>query len=63
MDMIFTVLTLKTFFKLNYIQLIYNIVLISAIQKSDSVLHIYFFKFFSIMIYYMILNIVPCAIQ
>ena len=48
------------------VQLIYNVVLITAIQQSDSVIHIYtvFFKiFFSIMVYHRILNIVPCAIQ
>ena len=37
----------------------YIVVLISAIQKSDSVTHI----FFTIMVYHSILNIVPCAIQ
>ena len=41
--------------------------LISAIRQSDSVIHththISFFKFFSIMVYPGILNIVPCAIQ
>ena len=39
--------------------------LISAIQKSGSIIHIYtfFFIFFSIMVYHRILNIVPCAIQ
>ena len=37
--------------------------LISAVQHSDSVIHIYtfFFIFFSIMVYPRILNIVPCA--
>ena len=47
----------------------YNVVLISAVQQSDSVLYIYiyidifFFIFSSIMVYHRILNIVPCAIQ
>ena len=64
----------------------YNVVLISAMQQSDSVIyicvcvyihmyvyvyicvyvytHTFFFKIFlSIMAYYRILNIVPCAIQ
>ena len=51
------------------IQLIYNVVLISGIQQSDSVIHtyiyiyIFFFRFFSIIGYYKILSIVPCAIQ
>ena len=50
---------------------LFNVVLISAIRQSDSVIHththththISFFKFFSIMVYPGILNIVPCAIQ
>ena len=45
------------------VKLIYNVVLISAVQQSDSVIHISFFIFFSIMVYHKILNIVPCAIQ
>ena len=47
------------------VQLIYNIVLVSGIQQSDSVIHMYifFFRFFSIIDYYKILNIVPCAVQ
>ena len=43
------------------VYLIYNVVLVSGIQPSDSV--IFFFRFFSIIGYYKILNIVPCAIQ
>ena len=54
-------------FKIYFIEglLIYNVVLISAVQQSDSVIHIYtfFFIFFSIMLYPRVLNIVPCAIQ
>ena len=45
--------------------LIYNVVLVSGVWKSDSVICVYsldFFKFFSIIVYYRILNIVPCAI-
>ena len=44
--------------------LVYNVVLISAVQQSDSVIHIHTFVFilFSIMVYHRILNIVPCAI-
>ena len=49
------------------VYLIYNVVLISAIQQCDSVTHTYiytfFFIFFSIMVYLRILNIVPCALQ
>ena len=40
--------------------------LISAVQKSDLVIHIhiyYFSIFFSIVVYHRILNIVPCAVQ
>ena len=42
------------------IHLIYN-VFISTVQQGDSVL--YFFIFFSIMVYYQIVNTVPFAIQ
>ena len=42
-------------------------VLVSSAQQSDSAMHMYiyifFFRFFSIMGYYKMLNIVPCAIQ
>ena len=55
------------FFKIYFIevQLIYTVVLISAVQQSDSVIHMYtfFFILFSIMVYHRILNIVPCAVQ
>ena len=45
-------------------ELIYNVVLISAVQQSDSVKHIYsVFLFISRMVYHRALNIVPCAIQ
>ena len=37
--------------------------LISAVQQSDSVIHIFFFIFFSIMVYHRILSIIPCAVQ
>ena len=38
--------------------------LISAVQQSDSVIHMhtFFFIFFSIMVYHRIFNIVPCAV-
>ena len=44
--------------------MIYNVVLVSGVQKGDSVIHLYtfFFIFFSIMVYHRILNIVSCAI-
>ena len=43
------------------VQLLHNIVLVFSIQQSDSVLYI--FMFLSIMIYYRMLNILPCALQ
>ena len=59
------------FFKIE-VYLIYNVVSISGIQQSDSVIQIYiyisyiyirmFSRFFSILGYYKNLNIVPCAI-
>ena len=48
---------------------IYNVVLISSVQKSDPVIHTYiyiyilFFNILSIMVYHRMLNIVLCAIQ
>ena len=57
--------------KKNYsieIELIYHVVLIFAVQQSNSIIYIYiyiylfFFIFFSIMAYRRILNIVPCAL-
>ena len=48
------------------VELIYNVVFISAVKQSVSVVYIYkytyiysFFRFFSIIGYYKILNIVP----
>ena len=47
------------------VQLIYNLVLVSGVQQSDSVLYILFifFRLFSIIGYYKIMSIVPTAIQ
>ena len=54
------------------VQLIYNIVLISAVWQSDSIKHTHtnkhtnmflFFRFFTIMAYHSILTIILCAIQ
>ena len=47
------------------VELLYNVVLVSGVQQSDSVIYIYifFFRFFFITGYYKILNIVPCAMQ
>ena len=41
-----------------------NVVLVSGVQQSKSVIyiHIFFFRFLSLIGYYKILNIVPCAI-
>ena len=49
---------LKIFFV--ELQLIDNVVLVSGVQQSDSVIHtyIFFFRFLSIIYYYKILNIV-----
>ena len=65
------------FFKVIYLfiylflkcKLIYNVVLVSAVQPSDSVMYIYtyiciyifFFRFFSTVGYYKVLSIVPCV--
>ena len=43
-------------------QLIYNIVFVSGVHQNDSVIYIYF-RLFSIIGYYNVLNIVPCVIQ
>ena len=46
---------------LSDIYLIYNVVLTSSVQQSDSVIHMFFFRFFSIIGYYTILSIGPCV--
>ena len=51
----------KKFFE---VQLTFNVVLISALQQSDSVMQIYFiFHILFHMFHHRISNIVPCAIQ
>ena len=47
------------------IWLIYNVVLISAVQQSDSVMHTYTFFFYILfhMVHHRILNIVPCVME
>ena len=50
----------KNFIRYN---LIYNVVLVLAIQQSDCYTYSSFFKFFSHVDYYRILSRVPCAIQ
>ena len=45
------------------VYLIYDVVFISGIQHSDSVLYVFFFRFFSLIGYYKILSRVPCAMQ
>ena len=42
------------------VELSYNVVLVSGIQQSDSVI---FFISYSIIGYYKILNIIPCAVR
>ena len=45
------------------VQFIYNVVLVSRVQPSDFVyIHMFFFRFFSLIDYYKILSTVPCAI-
>ena len=55
------------FFLIYFIEvcLIYSVVVISTVQQSDSLIHLYalFFLLFSIMACPRILNEVPCAIQ
>ena len=42
--------------------MIYNVILISGVLQSDSVIHIsIFFRFFSDIGYYRVLSRVPCA--
>ena len=48
------------------VELIYNVVLVSGVQQTDSVIHPYisiFFKFFSLIGYYKILGIIPTIFQ
>ena len=46
------------------VKLIYNVVLVSGVQQNDSLTHTSsLFIFFSIMVYYRILKIVPSVIQ
>ena len=45
------------------VYLLYDVVFISGIQHSDSVLYVFFFRFFSLIGYYKILSRVPCAMQ
>ena len=65
------VLSILTCFCTNFfffeVQLIYNAVLITAVQQSDSAIHThththsFFLTFFSIMVYHRTLNTVLCA--
>ena len=41
----------------------YNLVLVSGVQHCDSVIHVFFFIIFSIMVYHRTLNMVLCAMQ
>ena len=53
----------EVLFTFTEVYLIYNKVLISSVQQNDSVIHkhIFFFIFFTIMVYYRMLSIAPCA--
>ena len=57
-------LNFKKFKKFLLSILIYNVVLVSGIQKSDSVIHVpsLFFRFFSRLGYYRMLSRIPCSI-
>ena len=46
------------FFNVIEVELVYNVVLISAVQQNESVIHMYCFIFFSIVVYHRILTIV-----
>ena len=59
----FTFAGFYVFFKFYIGVYLINDVLVSSVQKIDLVIHIYFFRFFSLMGYYKILSIIPCAIQ
>ena len=49
---------------LTEVQLIYNVLLFIVQQNGSAIyVHICFFIFFSIMVYYCLLNTVPCAVQ
>ena len=43
--------------------MIYNVVSVSGIQQRFSYIYIFIFRFFSIIVYHKIWNIVPCAVQ
>ena len=47
------------------VELIHNAVFVSTAPWSDSVIHTHtcFLKFFSILVYHRMLNLVPCAVQ
>ena len=53
------------FKKVYFIIVDLNVVLISAVQQSDSVIHIsiFFFIFFSVTVYHRILTMVPHPLQ
>ena len=45
------------------VELIYNVVPVSGVQHVYIYIHKFFFRFFSLIGYYNILNRVPCAIE
>ena len=56
----------KNFFYWN--ELIYNVVLVSAVEQSESIIHIhisilFLFRFFPHIGHYRVLSTVPCSIQ
>ena len=53
------------YFKLIFIwvQLIYNVVLVSGLMQSESDIHVYIFTLFQLLFSYRLLSRVPCAMQ
>ena len=56
------IVSASDFFFFIEVYLVDNIVLVSGIQQKDSVMYI-FFRLFSIIDHYKILNVVPCILQ
>jgi len=54
---------IHSFFFLIEIYLVYNVVLVSSIHSDSFIYIFFFFRLFSIVGYYKIQSIVPCAIQ
>ena len=61
------IIQIYSFFKIYFIevQLLYNFILISAVQQNYSVIYVcvHIHSFLSMVVYYWILNIVLCTVQ